>query len=60
MCTVGATIFSCYRALAETPASLMRPPAPKEGKRIPAGTDPAFLEALEFYMEIYSEKPFPI
>ena len=26
----------------------------------PAGTDPAFLEALEFYMEIYSEKPFPI
>ena len=33
VCTVGATIFSCYRALAETPASLMRPPAPKEGKR---------------------------
>ena len=30
VCTVGATIFSCYRALAETPASLMRPPAPKE------------------------------
>ena len=51
VCTVGATIFSCYRALAETPASLMRPPAPK---------DPAFLEAFEFYMEIYAEKPFPI
>ena len=34
ICTVGATVFSCYRALAETPASLMRPPAPKEGKRI--------------------------
>ncbi len=33
-CTMGATIFSCYRELAETPASLMRPPAPKEGKRI--------------------------
>lgn len=33
-CTIGATIFSCYKALAETPASLMRPPAPKEGKRI--------------------------
>ena len=42
VCTVGATIFSCYRALAETPASLMRPPAPKEGKRNPAGTDPVF------------------
>ena len=34
VCTVGATVFSCYRALAETPASLMRPPAPKEGKRV--------------------------
>lgn len=34
VCTVGATIFSCYQALTETPASLMRPPAPKEGRRI--------------------------
>lgn len=34
VCTIGATVFSCYKALAETPASLMRPPAPKEGKRI--------------------------
>ena len=34
VCTLGATIFSCYKALAETPASLMRPPAPKEGKRV--------------------------
>lgn len=34
VCTLGATWFSCYRELAETPASLMRPPAPKEGKRI--------------------------
>lgn len=34
VCTLGATIFSCYKSLAESPASLMRPPAPKEGKRI--------------------------
>lgn len=34
VCTVGATISSCYRVLAETPASLMRPPSPKEGKRV--------------------------
>lgn len=34
ICTIGATVFSCYRALSETPAALMRPPAPKEGKRI--------------------------
>lgn len=33
-CTVGATFASCYKALAETPAGLMRPPAPKEGKRV--------------------------
>lgn len=33
-CTIGATLFSCYKALVETPASLMRPPAPKEGKRV--------------------------
>ncbi len=40
-CTIGATLFSCYRALVETPASLMRPPAPKEGKRV-------FAERLTF------------
>ena len=34
VCTVGATVISCYRVLSETPASLMRPPAPKEGKRV--------------------------
>lgn len=34
ICTMGATLFSSARTLAETPASLMRPPAPKEGKRI--------------------------
>ncbi len=34
ICTMGATLFSCTKTLAETPASLMRPPAPKEGKRI--------------------------
>ena len=34
VCTVGATVVACYRVLAETPASLMRPPAPKEGKRV--------------------------
>ncbi len=34
ICTMGATLFSCAKTLAETPASLMRPPAPKVGKRI--------------------------
>ena len=34
VCTIGATLFSCYKELAETPAALMRPPTPKEGKRV--------------------------
>lgn len=41
ICTVAATLSSCIKELAETPASLMRPPAPKEGKRV-------FLELLPF------------
>lgn len=32
--TIGATIFSCYQALFQTPAALMRPPVPKAGKRV--------------------------
>ena len=34
VCTVGATLFASVKELQETPASLMRPPAPKEGKRV--------------------------
>lgn len=33
-CTMFATVFSCYRELGEQPATLMRPPAPKIGKRV--------------------------
>ncbi|MCR1840328.1 FtsX-like permease family protein [Murimonas intestini] len=33
-CTMAATLASCYKELSETPASLMRPPAPKQGKRV--------------------------
>lgn len=32
--TLGATMFACYKELREKPAQLMRPEAPKEGKRI--------------------------
>ncbi|MDO4345425.1 MAG: FtsX-like permease family protein, partial [Eubacteriales bacterium] len=32
--TLGATLAACYKELASTPAVLMRPPAPKEGKRV--------------------------
>lgn len=33
-CTIFATLYACYKELAAQPAALMRPPAPKEGKRI--------------------------
>ena len=32
--TMGATLFSCYKELREQAAELMRPPAPKKGKRV--------------------------
>lgn len=33
-CTLGATMLSCYREMGAQPAVLMRPPAPKNGKRV--------------------------
>ncbi len=32
--TMAATLAACFKELAATPAVLMRPPAPKEGKRV--------------------------
>ena len=34
LCTIGATIISCYKTLKQKPATLMRPKAPKPGKRV--------------------------
>lgn len=34
LCTVGATVYSCIKELKNTPANLMRPKAPKPGKRV--------------------------
>lgn len=33
-CTMAATFFACYRELEAAPAVLMRPPAPKNGRRV--------------------------
>lgn len=41
LCTGLATFFACYKELASQPAVLMRPPAPKQGKRV-------FLERMPF------------
>lgn len=34
VCTIGATLLSCYKELREQAAELMRPPTPKQGKRV--------------------------
>ena len=34
LCTGGGAVFACYRASTTSPAQLMRPTAPKSGKRI--------------------------
>lgn len=41
VCVGAATIFACYKELAASPAELMRPAAPKQGKRV-------FLEKITF------------
>lgn len=47
-CTLLATIFSCYRELREQSAELMRPPAPKQGKRVLLERVPFIWEKLNF------------
>lgn len=34
VCTVGATVYTCNKSLKEVPAELLRPRAPKAGKRV--------------------------
>lgn len=47
VCTVGATIAACIGSLKEVPATLMRPKAPKAGKRV-------FLEKIDFLWTHFS------
>lgn len=46
--TMFATFASCYRTLADAPAVLMRPPAPKEGKRVLLERIPFLWKHLSF------------
>lgn len=47
-CTLLATIFSCYRELKEQAAELMRPPTPKQGKRVLLERIPFIWNRLNF------------
>lgn len=46
-CTFAATLVACYKELMALPAVLMRPPSPKQGKRI-------FLERIPFLWKRFS------
>ena len=48
VCTVGATIAACYAQLMATPAQLMRPAAPPEGKRVILEYIPALWKRMSF------------
>ena len=47
-CTGGATLFSCYKELMAQPATLMRPEAPKIGKRTWIERIPLLWKCLNF------------
>ncbi len=47
-CTMAATLFSCYRELGDQAAVLMRPPAPKVGKRVLLERFPFIWKHLNF------------
>ena len=48
LCTVGAAYFACYKELRSTPAALMRPPVPKQGKRVFLENFPGIWNKLNF------------
>ena len=48
VCTIGAALLSCYKELRAVPAELMRPPAPKQGKRVLLERIPFFWNHLSF------------
>ncbi|MDO5410495.1 MAG: FtsX-like permease family protein [Lachnospiraceae bacterium] len=51
LCTVGAAFAACYKELLSTPASLMRPPSPKQGKRVIFERLPFIWKRLNFSMK---------
>ena len=58
LCTVGATIYSCRKALKGSPASLMRPKAPKPGKRVFLEKIPWIWSKLNFTKKVTARNLF--
>ena len=49
VCVLAATIYACYAVLSENPAELMRPQAPKTGKKILLERVPFIWKRLGFH-----------
>lgn len=58
ICTVGATICSCIKILLKTPANLMRPKAPKIGKRVLLEKIPFIWKHLSFIQKVTARNIF--
>ena len=56
--TTVATMFACYKILRETPAKLMRPKSPKEGKKIFLEKIPFIWKHLSFTKKITARNVF--
>lgn len=52
LCSMGATMLSCYAEFREVPAQLIRPKAPKEGKRILLERIPFIWNKLSFLYKV--------
>lgn len=52
LCIVGATIYTAYKELASTPAEMMRPKAPKAGKRVLLERIPFIWKRLNFTQKV--------
>ena len=52
ICIVGATLYSILRELQETPANLLRPKAPKYGKRVLLERIPFIWKRLNFTQKV--------
>lgn len=57
-CTVGATIYSATKELIHTPANLMRPKAPKPGKRVFIERIPFLWSKLNFTKKVTARNIF--
>lgn len=58
LCTVGATLYTCIRELIHNPATLMRPKAPKPGKRVLLEKIPFIWKHLNFTAKVTARNLF--